>query len=218
MAERVFYMDKLKHFIEQSWLLIVASFAFGLLLAATNYALEPMIIQNKIDKLNRKAMVLLPTAKEFVPLELADGDAIRIISARGKEIEIVAYKGVSADDNGAGWAFNVSGSGFADKIELVVVVDNDFKRMMGYGVLSSNETPGFGDKINDPEVFLNQFKGIPVGQLKLMMTGDRSKIDSEIIAISGATISSEAVVRILNDSLGQIKEQMQKKGLIGNGK
>jgi len=131
---------------------------------------------------------------------------------------IDAYKGISADDNGVGWAFSVSGSGFADKIELVVVVDNSFEKMMGYGVLSSNETPGFGDKINDPELFGNQFKGVPVGQFKLIMTGDRSKIDSEIVAISGATISSEAVVRILNDSLEQIKEQMQKKELIGDGK
>jgi len=211
-------MDKLKHFIEQSWLLIVASFAFGLLLAATNYALEPMIIQNKIDKLNSKAAVLLPAAKHFVPLELDDANAIEIMSARGKPVVIDAYKGISADDNGVGWAFSVSGSGFADKIELVVVVDNSFEKMMGYGVLSSNETPGFGDKINDPELFGNQFKGVPVGQFKLIMTGDRSKIDSEIVAISGATISSEAVVRILNDSLEQIKEQMQKKELIGDGK
>jgi electron transport complex protein RnfG len=218
VAKKGFGMDKLKHFIEQSWLLIVASFAFGLLLAATNYALEPTIIRNKIAKLNRKAGVLLPAAKEFVPLELADANAIRIKSARGKEVEIAAYKGVSADGNEVGWAFNVSGSGFADRIELVVVVDYAFEKMMGYGVLSSNETPGFGDKINDPELFLNQFKGVPVGKFKLLMIGDRSKIDSEIIAISGATISSEAVVAILNDSLGQIKEQMQKKGLIGDGK
>ena len=211
-------MDKLKHFIEQSWLLIVASFAFGLLLAATNYALEPIIIQNKLDKLNLKAGVLLPAAKHFVPLELEDAEALEILSARGKPVKVEAYKAISADDNGVGWAFNVSGSGFQDKIELVVVVDYDFEKMMGYGVLSSNESPGSGDKINDPEIFGNQFKGVPVGQFKLIMTGDRSKRDSEIVAISGATISSEAVVRILNDSLGQIKEQMQKKGLIGNGK
>ena len=162
--------------------------------------------------------MLLPTAKHFVPLELAEGDAIRIMSARGKEVKIAAYKGVLADGKGVGWAFNVSGSGFQDKIELVVVVDYDFEKMMGFGILFSNESPGSGDKIKDPELFLNQFKGVPVGRFKLMITGDRNKIDSEIIAISGATISSEAVVRILNDSLGRIKEQMQKKGLIGDGK
>lgn len=211
-------MDKLKHFIRQSWLLIVASFAFGLLLAATNYALEPTIKQNKLDKLNRKAGALLPAAKHFIPLELDEGDAIRITSARGKEVEVPAYKGISTDDNGAGWAFSVSGSGFQDRIELVVVVDFAFEKMLGYGVLFSNETPGFGDKIKDPELFLNQFKNVPVGRFKLVMMGDREKKDSEIVAISGATISSESVVAILNDSLEQIREQMKKKGLIGDGK
>jgi electron transport complex protein RnfG len=211
-------MDKLKHFIKQSWLLIVASFAFGLLLAATNYALEPTIIQNKLDKLNRKAGALLSAAKHFVPLELDEGDAIRIKSARGKVVEIPAYKGISADDDGVGWAFSVSGSGFQDRIELVVVVDFAFEKMLGYGVLFSNETPGFGDKIKDPELFLNQFKDVPVGPFKLVTRGDRAKKDSEIVAISGATISSESVVAILNDSLEQIKEQMKKKGLIGDGK
>ena len=215
VAKKGLGMDKLKHFIEQSWLLIAASFVFGLLLAATNYALEPRIIQNKIDKLNRKARVLLPAAKHFVPLEPAEGDAIKIMSARGKEVEIVGYKGVSADENGVGWAFNVSGSGFADKIELVVVVDYAFEKMMGYGVLFSNETPGFWDKINDAG-FADQFKDVPVGQFTLVTT--KSKEESEIEAISGATISSEAVVRILNDSLEQIKKQMQKKGLIVDGK
>lgn len=208
-------MGKLKHFIEQSWLLIVASFAFGILLATTNYALEPRIHQNKIDKLTAKAGVLLPAAKHFVELKLPEGDGIKILSARGKEVGIVGYKGISADDNGAGWAFNVSGSGFADKIDLVVVLDYAFEKMLGYGVLFSNETPGFGDKINDAE-FADQFKNVSVGKFTLVTT--KRKEASEIEAISGATISSEAVVRILNDSLEQIKEQMKKKGLISDGK
>ena len=48
-------MDKVRHFVEQSWLLIVSAFFFGLLLAATNHALAPTIRQNRIDKLNRLA-------------------------------------------------------------------------------------------------------------------------------------------------------------------
>ena len=46
-------MHKLKHFIEQSWLLIAASFFFGLLIAVTSAALSPRIEQNKINKRNR---------------------------------------------------------------------------------------------------------------------------------------------------------------------
>jgi len=45
-------LKNIKYFIEQSWLLIVASFVFGLLLAVTNAAWQPRIIQNEIDKFN----------------------------------------------------------------------------------------------------------------------------------------------------------------------
>ena len=206
-------MLKIKYFIQQSWLLILASFCFGLLLAATNYALSPIIAQNKIDKLNRKAGALLPAAGHFVELE----EKIEIKSVRGRPEEIVAYKGISADEKIAGWAFNIKGSGFADKIEMVIVVDKDFQTLAGYGVLSSNETPGFGDQIKY-DYFRNQFKGAPAGELELVLRGDASEIDSQIVAITGATISSEAVVEIISNSLTRIKEQMQKNGLIGNGK
>jgi hypothetical protein len=37
------------------------------------------------------------------------------------------------------------------------------------------------------------------------------------VAISGATVSSEAVVKIFNTYTGEIKKQLQQKGLIGNG-
>jgi Na+-translocating ferredoxin:NAD+ oxidoreductase RnfG subunit len=84
-------------------------------------------------------------------------------------------------------------------------------------VLSSNETPGFGDQIKY-DYYRDQFKGAPAGELKLVTIGERDKIDSEIVVISGATISSEAVVEILNNSITQVKEQMRKKGIIGNDK
>ncbi|MHC4216649.1 MAG: hypothetical protein ACYSWP_25160 [Planctomycetota bacterium] len=38
-------------------------------------------------------------------------------------------------------------------------------------------------------------------------------IDTEIIAISGATVSSEAVVKTFNMYIEVVKEQLQKKGL-----
>lgn len=216
MAKRIIDMGKLKHFFEQSWLLIVSSFVFGLLLAATNYALEPTIRQNRIDKLNRLAKGLLLDAKHFIEVE----EKMEIGGRRGKVEEVAVYRAVNENEECIGWNFTVSGSGFMDRIELVVAVDKDFKKFAGYDVLMSNETPNIGDEIKDKNhYFWKQFtKGVPVGPLKLITSGDPEKVDSEIVAISGATISSEAVVRILNDTVGQIKEQMEKKGLISNGK
>ena len=205
-------MLKIKHFIQQSWLLIISSFCFGLLIAITNAAWAPRIEQNKIDKLNRLMGGLLPKATEF---ELETEFEIK--SAKGKKAKSTVYKAVSDAGKCAGWVFNTSGSGFADKIELVVAVDKDFEKIAGFDCLASNETPGFGDRIKLPW-YRNQFAGAPAEELKLVKTGDAEKIDSEIVAVTGATVSSEAVVEIINNSITQIKDQMQKKGLIGNGK
>jgi electron transport complex protein RnfG len=205
-------MDKVRHFVEQSWLLIVSSFCFGLLLAATNYALAPTIRQNRIDKLNRLAKGLLSEAEHFVEME----ERIEIESGRVKE-EITIYKAEAAGEQCVGWSFSVGGPGFQGTIYLVVGVDAGFEKLAGYRVLSSSETPGFGDKIKY-DYFRGQFEGAPAAELKLISSGDARKIDSEIVVISGATISSEAVVAIMNDSVLQVKEQMRKKGLIENGR
>lgn len=206
-------MLKIKHFIQQSWLLIVASFFFGLLIAVTNAALSPKIEQNKINKRNRLVGVLLPEAKDFILLD----KEIEIELPRGKKEKIEVYRAMSEAGECVGWSFNAAGSGFADKIELVVAVDKDFEKIAGFDVLASNETPNFGDQIKY-DYYRDQFAGAPAEKLKLIRSGDPKKIDAEIVAISGATVSSEAVVEIINNFLTQIKEQMQKKGQIGNGK
>ena len=89
-------MHKLKHFIEQSWLLIAASFFFGLLIAVTSAALSPRIEQNKINKRNRLVGALLPEAKDFVPIE----GGIEIESIQGKKETVEVFRAVS-DAGGA---------------------------------------------------------------------------------------------------------------------
>ena len=89
--------------------------------------------------------------------------------------------------------------------------------MAGFSTLVSNETPGIGDRIK-LDYYRNQFAGAPVDKLELLKTGNAEKIDSEIIALSGATVSSEAIVKMINTFLPQIKEQMQSKGLIADDK
>jgi len=205
-------MLRIKHFIQQSWLLIIASFCFGLLIAIANAAWSPLIEQNRVDKLNRLMGALLPEAESF---ELAA--EVEVESRKGKRVRSKIYKALSDEGGCVGWAFNCEGPGFQDKIELVVAVDRYFEKIAGFDVLASNETPGFGDKIKLP-YYREQFAGAPVEKLKLVKTGDDKRIDSEIVAISGATVSSETVVKIINSSLGQIEEQMKERGLIGNAK
>ena len=205
-------MLKIKYFIQQSWLLIVASFCFGLLIATANFAWSPRIGQDKIDKINYIISGLLPKAERFEMIA-----ELEISSAKGKKIKSNVYKALTKADECLGWAFNTSGPGFADKIELVVAVDKNFQKIAGFDCLASNETPGFGDRIKLPK-WRSQFAGVPAEKLHLVKAGDNRKIDSEIVAITGATVSSEAVVEIINNSLVQIKDQMHGKGLIGNAR
>ena len=58
-------MTKIKHFIRESWLLIVSAFCFGLLIAVANAAWSPRIERNKVEKLNRLMSGLLPEAARF---------------------------------------------------------------------------------------------------------------------------------------------------------
>jgi electron transport complex protein RnfG len=200
---------KLKHFFQQSWLLIAASFFFGLLIAVTSAALSPKIEQNKINKRNLLVGTLLQEAnleaKNFV-LEAE----IEIESLQGQKESFEVFKAMSETGERVGWSFNAIGPGFADKIELVVVVDKNFDKLIGFDVLASAETPGFGNQIKF-DFFRDQFKGAPAEGLKLETSGDNTKIDAEIIAISGATISSEAVVDIINNAVTQTKKQIKEK-------
>jgi electron transport complex protein RnfG len=206
-------VDKLRYFFQQSWLLIVASFCFGLLIAVANAAWQDNILQNEEDKFNNLVREMLPdAATSEVVLE-----EVEVESHRGKKKTTSVRKAVSADGKSVGWAFTCEGSGFADKIKLVLSVDAGFEKLKGYGVLSSNETPGFGDKIKD-QFYRSQFVDAPTTELVLLKLGRPEVKDAEIVAISGATVSSEAVVTIINTFLGQIKSHVQEKGLIGNGK
>ena len=191
-------MSKIRHFIVQSWLLIISSFCFGLLIAVTNAAWSPRIEQNEKDKLNNLMRGLISETKDFQ------------IVIEG--VQIPGKKGKST-----GFALVATGPGFADKIKLVIAVDTRCERFLGFKVLSSNETPGFGDRINE-DCFGDQFKEAPVGDLELVKTGDAKIIDSEIVAISGATVSSEAVVEIFNAYIDKVKEHLQAKESVGNGK
>jgi len=205
-------VPKIKYFIQQSWLLIVSSFCFGLLIAASNAALSPRIELNLANKLNKLTIVLLPAAKQFMPL---DAD-IEVEVRGGKKEKIKLYKALSETEQCVGWSFKAAGEGFSGKLELVVAVDKNFEKIAGFDVLTSSETPGFGDQIK-MSYFRSQFAGAPVEELTVVKTGQPTNIDSEIVAITGATVSSEAVVNILNSFLSSIKKQMKEKGLLGDG-
>lgn len=199
-------------FLEKSWLLMAAAILFGSLLASLNYAWSPIIKQKEIEKFNDLAGGLLDGAVNF---ETAI-ESMPVDIGKGKFYNVEVKKGVAEDGSVIGWAFVCEGSGFADKIKLVIAADATFEKLAGYGVLGSNETPGFGDKIKPTGegTFHNQFIGTPVTDLELVKVGNRNEVDEKIVAITGATVTSDAVIKIFNTFLIPVQETLQKQGLL----
>ena len=202
-------MLRIKHFIMQSWLLIVASFFFGLLIAVTSTALSPRIKANEERKLSDLMKSLIADANSF---ELAVKE-IEVAGRKGKILKTDIYRAADAADETVGFAFIAEGAGFADKIRLVIALDKSGETFFGYKVLASNETPGFGDKIKEA-FYGEQFVGAGAGEIIVAKIGNPKQIDSTVVAISGATVSSEAVVKIFNTYTETIKQQLKAKGLI----
>jgi electron transport complex protein RnfG len=203
--------SKLKLFIQESWLLMISSVFFGGLLAVTNAAWAPKIAQNEISKYNTLAQSVLTAAQTFKPL----AQPLTLDVGKGKTLVADVREGLDASGSRVGWVFVAEGSGFADKIRLVAAVDAKFETLYGFSVLACSETPGFGDKITIKNGFYqSQYRGAPAGKFTLAKFGDAKKIDNEIVAITGATVTSRAVVDIMNTFVVQIKENLSQKGLL----
>ena len=71
--------------------------------------------------------------------------------------------------------------------------------MNGISFTALNETPGMGMRCGDPD-FMEQFVNKDVSQFNLLKAGGAAKPE-EINAISGATVTSSAVVNAVNAGL-----------------
>ena len=193
-------------FLKQTWLVLTAALAFGLLVAAVDGQLKQRIEDNKIKKRNRELSKLF---QEY-------GDTCQFTEQTGKnkageKITYFVARDTAAQDpnnNIAGYALEQVGGGFADKIILLIAVDAKVEAIKGYAVMKSNETPGFGDKITGD--FQKEFVNCSAEKLKVETEGKGFKKydpeDDVIIAITGATISSEAVTKIVNEAVLILKE------------
>jgi len=116
------------------------------------------------------------------------------------------FVGFDADGRATGVAIKAAAAGFQDVITLIYGFDPASGKLMGMKVLSSKETPGLGDKIEKDLRFVAQFKNAapPLAAVK-RATGAAGEIDS----ITGATISSRAVVRIINESLTRLRAPIE---------
>jgi electron transport complex protein RnfG len=112
------------------------------------------------------------------------------------------YLGYGPGNQRIGFAIVAGDAGFQDVIQLIFGYDPKTRKLLGMKVLESKETPGLGDKIEKDQAFVSQFGGAQV-PLVGVKKGKRSS-PREVDMITGATISSKAVIRIINNVLQRL--------------
>ncbi|WP_202708584.1 RnfABCDGE type electron transport complex subunit G [Sporosalibacterium faouarense] len=167
-------------------LLLVGAIS-GLVLALTFKWTEPMI--NEIAQSNQKKAILevLPKAKSYKTME-------------NNNQLFIGY-----DDNGneVGLAFIAEGGGFQGDIRMMVGMDTTEEKLTGMTVLSHLETPGLGARIEE-DWFKDQFNEKSIE--------DDFIAKQDVEAITGATISSNAVSNILKNSIPKALDAYRTRG------
>lgn len=186
----------------------IAGLCSGLAIVGIFLVTQPMIERNRAEALEAAIYRVLEGARSRVAFVVREGKLARFESPDDSlPKEEAVYAGY--DETGAlvGFAVPAEGAGFQDTIKLLYGYSVDRKRVVGMEVLESRETPGLGDKIIKDQDFVGNFRDLAVSPEIVAVKSGRTK-DNEVDAISGATISSVAVVRIINDSNARWLERL----------
>lgn len=186
--------------LKDSLALFLITFISGLALGIVfNVTKEP--IKNAEIKAEQEAYKrVLPEATEFVEDEqLNIEEANKLI---GEQIANTEMKKIlcAKDSSGniVGYVMNISNmDGYSGEVNITVGILSD-GTLKGYETLINNETAGLGQKAKEPD-FADQFKDQKVEQFEVVKSGKQD--DSQIDAISGATITSKAVTNAVNGCL-----------------
>lgn len=100
------------------------------------------------------------------------------------------------------------GNGLWGTITGVLGMTSDFKRIIGFEIISHVETPGLGGRI-DESWFKEQFKGEYVGNGIVVRHGsaggDRDTENGEVDGITGASRTSDSIQSIINNQIVSMK-------------
>ncbi len=178
--------------------LTIAGLASGLLLVGVYEVTKPIIEANNAAALERAVFQVLPGTSSMEPVILRDGQLSIGSGAKDEDELPTVYLG--RDDAGGitGYAIPWQGAGFQDVIKLIYGYDPAQQLVVGMEILESMETPGLGDKIFKDESFVANFDALAVEPEILAVANGAKTQAHEVDCITGATISSKAVVKIIN--------------------
>ncbi len=190
------------------------------------------IVTRNEKLLTDKALVEIFFGPETL-MELSDEQIARLVENRieresitdpqtGRTIELLLGYRTDQKRELVGYGFDVSGVGFWARIEGVIAVTPDLTRIRGIHFLKHSETPGLGGRITE-EQFRGGFSGLDVtapieGDRYIYIGGDpppgptSPKYRRWVDSITGATGTSTAVNRFLNESIAQFRRAMEASG------
>ena len=152
---------------------------------------RPIIAANQERALREAVFEVVPGAEQLQELfwtgeHLAtDGD--------GESV----YGAYAADGAFLGYAIAAEGAGYQDTIRLLYGYDPSRRRVVGMRILESRETPGLGDRIYKEQSFVDAFRDLAI-EPEIVLVKEGASAPNEVDGLTGATISSAAVVRTIN--------------------
>jgi len=136
-----------------------------------------------------------------------------------EEEAFTVYAGLADDGSLKGYAVYASGAGFQDQITLMFGTDETLSQLSRLTIIKQTETPGLGANIEKEDLFLRFWEDRDIETTltlhKPAASSPNELAAKEINTITGATISSDAVLGIVNLSLGKLKK-MKETGQLGD--
>lgn len=179
--------------------LTVVGLISGSFLAVVGMLTEARIEQNRLDEINRAITKVVPGA--------VSGEII----FEGETLTV--YSGKDREGHQTGYAVYTSGTGFQDVITLMVGVNPGLTEIHNLTILEQTETPGLGAKITSEKEFLRYWEDRSAEQkleLQQPAVDSPEQLDPhQVNTLTGATISAQKVVDIVNRALAQMKTLKQ---------
>ena len=185
----------------------LAGFFSGLVLVSAFLYTQPMIQANRQQALQQAIFKVLPGCVSYQVLELR-GSHLAVMEEgapepkEGEEVRRI-YAGYDKKDKLVGFAISGEEPGYQDLIVAIFGYNPRKEIIIGFEVLESKETPGLGDKIMKDPAFMANFESLAVEPPITVVKKGEKKNSNEIEAITGATISSKAVGRLLEKSMAE---------------
>jgi H+/Na+-translocating ferredoxin:NAD+ oxidoreductase subunit G len=184
----------------------IAGLLSGIILVGTYVYTAPIIKANKEAAMQRAIFKVLPQCTSYNTLKLSAGRLEEKIEDKGNKKEedkeeLLIYAGFNKNQELIGFAIPGSEPGFQDIIGAILGYNATNKVIIGFEVLESKETPGLGDKIFKDADFQTNFTSLAVEPEIIPVKKGEKQNPNEVETITGATISSKAVVRLLNNTI-----------------